>query len=280
MEINQSLLEISILSWTILARLDLTRLAHLLLKLLEIQWPHLDCFWDGRLICCLSSRRVSGMWGMNWEVGGHDWSHLRVLVSVVQVHYSTATGILVTILMVCFRSAWHPTEACAANPCTCALLLPHLLLIDVFVASLLASVASLSSIATIRSTVSSTCEPTIQHTLVYGVSSSTVHRTSIGHKVLIEHIGLIFHHIWLGSITISPILFWRYSVSVQVRNIYVISDLVALIMPVRQVLLHLIVSVWIQFEIELEPVIEHDTMFLFDLLIIMHDLHLTPFQFS
>ena len=196
------------------------------------------------------------------------------------VHYSITTGILVAFLMVCSRSAWYPTEACATEPCTCALLLPHLLLIDVFVASLLTSVASLSSIATIPTTVSSTCEPTIMNTLVYGVSSSTVHRTSTGHKVLIEHIGLIFHHIWLRSITISPMLFWRYSVSVQVRNIYVVSDLVALIMPVRQVSLHLIVSVRIQFEIEFEPVVEHDAMFLFDLLIIMHELHLIPFQFS
>jgi len=280
MEINKSLLEISILSWTILARLDLTRLTHVLLKLLEIQWPHLDCFGDGRLICCLSCRRVSGMWRVNWEVGRHDWSHLRVLMPVVMVHYSTATGVLVTILMVCSRSAWHPTEACATSPSTCALLLPHLLLIDVFVASLLTPVASLSSITTIPTTVSSTCEPTIQNTLVYGVSSSTVHRTSIGHKVLIKYIGLIFHHIWLRSITISLSLFWWYSVSVQIRNIYVVSDLVALIMPARQVLLPLIVSVWIQFEIEFEPVIEHDTMFLFELLIIMHDLHLIPFQFS
>lgn len=200
-------------------------------------------------------------------------------MSIVMVYCSAAAGVLVAALMVCSRSAWHPTEACATSAHAYALLLSDLLLIDVFVASLLTSMASLSSVAAVPGTVSSTCEPTVWNALVHGVSLGAVDRTSIRHEVLIEHVGLIFNHIWLDSVAFSLRLLWLYSVGVQVWNIDVISDLVTLILPVRQIV-RLIVPVRIQFEIQFEPVIEHDTTFLFDLLIIMHYLHLISFQFS
>ena len=105
-EVDEPLLKISILSWATLARLNLARLANWLLKLLKVQWSHLDNLWDGGLLCCLVGRGVS--W-MDLEARRDARSHLGVLMPIVLV-CSVATGVLAIALMICSRSARDPAE--------------------------------------------------------------------------------------------------------------------------------------------------------------------------
>ena len=113
-EVDEPLLKISILSWAALARLNLARLANLLLKLLKVQRSHLDNLWNCGLLCSLVRRGVG--W-MDLEAGRDARSHLGVLMPIVLI-CSVAAGVVATALMICPWSAWDPAETRTTRSCT------------------------------------------------------------------------------------------------------------------------------------------------------------------